>query len=143
MPGKPPIPGIPPMPGIPPPAIIFFMLRAIAAVFMPGIFPIMPRFWPRPPIIWRMKRNFCTSSFTASGLVPEPLEMRLTRPGSRTSAYGSFFSKRVIDEMIASMRTSSRSSRFTPSGSPPGNMPPRGSLSTRSFKEPIFWIIFT
>ena len=84
MPGKPPMPG---MPGIPPaPPIIFFMLRAMAICFMPGIFPMRPRFWPRPPIICFMKRNFCTSSLTASGLEPEPLAMRSTRLGSRTSA---------------------------------------------------------
>ncbi len=84
MPGKPPIPGI--IPGIPPPAMAFFMFLAMAICFMPGIFPIRPRFWPRPLIICFMNRNFCTSSPTACGGVPEPFAMRSTRFGSRMSA---------------------------------------------------------
>ena len=46
-------------------------------------------------------------------------------------------SSRVIDEIIASILTSSRSSRLTPSGSPP---PKNGIFSNRSFSDPIFWI---
>ena len=71
---------------MPPPAIIFFMFLAMATCFMPGIFPIMPRFWPRPLIICFMNTNFWTSSFTAAGGLPDPLAMRSTRRGSRMSA---------------------------------------------------------
>ena len=65
IPGKPPpgIPGKPPMPGIPakglaPPAMAFFIPLAIARPFMPGIFPIIPMFCPRPSIICFIMRNF-------------------------------------------------------------------------------------
>ena len=117
------------------------MLRAMLSPCIPGSLPSSPPsplIPPMPCIICRMKRNFCTSSLTACSGVPEPLAIRATRVGSRTSAFGSPFSNRVIDWMIASMRTSSRSSR----GIPAGIMPPMpGIFSTRSLSEPIFWMV--
>ena len=112
--------------------------------FMPGILPRSPPRPPPPPprlsIICFMKRNFCTSSVTASGLVPEPFAMRVARSGSRTRVYGSCRSVRVKLLMIASMRTSSRSSRFASAGII-ASMP--GILPTMSFNDPIFWIVRT
>ena len=91
-----------------------------------------------PSIICRMKRNFCTSSLTACSAVPEPFAIRATRDGSRMSAYGSRRSSFVKLEMMASIRTSSRSSRLTSAGII-SLMP--GILPTMSFSGPIFWII--
>ena len=54
--------------------------------FIPGSLPMRPRFWPSPPIICFMNRNFCTSSFTCWSGWPEPLATRWTRDGSRMRA---------------------------------------------------------
>ena len=53
---------------------------------MPGTLPSIPMLAPIPSIICFMKRNFCTSSVTCCSGCPEPLAMRVTRPGSRVSA---------------------------------------------------------
>ena len=74
---------------------------------MPGSLPSRPELPPKLLIICFMKRNFCTSSFTASTGVPEPFAMRVTRVGSRTSSCGSRRSARVIDWIIASIFTNS------------------------------------
>jgi len=68
--------------------------------------------------------------------------MRCTREGSRTSTFGSSRSCRVIDWIMASMRTSSLSSKFA--AAPGGIIPPRpGIFSIRSLSEPIFWMVRT
>jgi hypothetical protein len=112
-------------------------LRAMPAI--PGIPPNMP---PPPappmlPIIWRMYRNFCTSSPTDCSVRPEPPAMRRTRDGSRIKLCGSWRSARVIDKMMVSASVSSLS--LTCAAAPGGSMLDKpGILSIRSRTEPIF-----